>query len=265
MSKGKAIALGLVAFVALIGLLIVGVFYATSGITDTADEFFAEAREGDFDAAKQLTSQRLQSERTGESLGKFLEQNGLNAVTETSWSSRSINNDRGELEGTVTTQSGAAIPIKIEFVYEQEEWRITYIDVETVGLSDTSSSETNDADLELVGKATRLAGIHGMSLAQSIQYGDFETFSEYWVDDAKPSDLKAAFTQGPMSDEDISELKMGRAVVDSAIVDDNGNIAVEARFPLVTGTLEAQIVYQPDDDRPSDWDILGFNISFPDR
>lgn len=136
MNIKKAIGCGVIAIALFVGLILSVVFYATSGITEAADEFFAAARSGDDAAAYALTSQQLQNQLTSEDLGEFLEQNGLDAVVETSWASRSMENDRGELSGTVTTETGGAIPIEMGFIYEQEQWKISLIDVEAVGLDD---------------------------------------------------------------------------------------------------------------------------------
>ena len=92
------------------------VFYATSGITDTADEFFASAAEGDYVAAHQMAATQLRATRTPEELEQFLVEQGLDKVVETSWDSRSVNNDRGELVGTATNASGSKVALSMRFI-----------------------------------------------------------------------------------------------------------------------------------------------------
>ena len=139
MKVWQIVACVVVGFFVFIGALISLVFYATSGVADTADEFFAAANDGNYEQAYSLTSQQLQAQTDVQGLEEFLAANNLNEVVETSWSSRSINNDRGELDGTVTTSSGAAIPIEIQLIYEGEEWKITLIDADTAGLQSSGS------------------------------------------------------------------------------------------------------------------------------
>ena len=86
--QGCALAAG--AFALLLGVIIGVVFWATGGITDTADEFFAATNAGDYEAAQELTSQRLQGSGSAGDLRIFIEQQGLTDVADTSWASRSI-------------------------------------------------------------------------------------------------------------------------------------------------------------------------------
>lgn len=122
-------------FVLAIGAFVGVVFYATSGITDTADEFFAAVGEGDYEAAHALTSQRLQQLESPQGLEVFVNNSGLTDVVETSWNNRSINNDTGELTGSVTTSTGGTIPMTILFVHENDEWRIDGFDLQAGGLA----------------------------------------------------------------------------------------------------------------------------------
>ena len=135
MSLGKAIGCGFVSIFLFVGLIVSVVFWATGGITETADEFFAAANEGDYEAAYDLTSQQLQGQMTEADLEAFMVENGLDDVTGTSWSSRSITNDRGELSGAVTTATGATIPLDMDLIQEGEDWKIVFLDVGSAGVN----------------------------------------------------------------------------------------------------------------------------------
>ena len=132
--------LAVVAFLLLIAALVGVVFYATSGIVDTADEFFEAANEGDYERAYSLTSQQLQRATSEEDLEAFLVTNGLDDVTDTSWSSRNINNNNGALVGSLTTGSGGEIPAEITLIYEGDEWKIVFIDVGAAGLQSSGGA-----------------------------------------------------------------------------------------------------------------------------
>ncbi len=135
MNIGKVLGIGCLGVIALVGLIIGIVFYATSGITDTADGFFAAANEGDYAEAYSMTSQQLQRQLSEEELQEFMAGNGLDSVTDTSWASRSINNNRGELSGTATTATGGSIPLEMELIQEGDDWKIVFIDVGAAGVS----------------------------------------------------------------------------------------------------------------------------------
>lgn len=133
--QGCLIALGV--FVLFFAAIIGVVFWATGDIVETADDFFAAAAEGDYEKAHSLTYQRLQEQGSPEALEQFLTMNGLHEVTETSWSSRSIENSQGRVEGTVTTKSGGTIPLLVEFVSENDEWKISFIEPQRVGMENS--------------------------------------------------------------------------------------------------------------------------------
>jgi len=135
MKVAKVIGGGCLGLIVLFGLIMGVVFYATSGITDTADDFFAAVRDGDYEAAQGYTTQRLQEQTSTDDLREFVEDKGLTNVVDTSWSNRSIKNNTGELTGTAETGSGGTIPMTILFVSEGDEWRIDGFDVQSSGLS----------------------------------------------------------------------------------------------------------------------------------
>lgn len=121
-------------FVALIGGIISVVFYATSGVVDAGNGFFEAARKGDYEAAYALTSEDLKRNRTVAGLKEYIETNGLNEVVDTTWNSRSFENNSGKLEGSVKTRSGGVIPVTIELVKENGDWKVTYINRARSGL-----------------------------------------------------------------------------------------------------------------------------------
>lgn len=134
MKVWQAVGCAIVAFVLFIGLIVGAVFWATGGIVDAADDFFAAAAEGEYDQAHALTSQSFRAESTPAQLEHFLIAKGLNQVTDTSWNSRSINNSQGRIEGTLTTKSRGNIPVVVELVSENDEWRISLIEPQKLGL-----------------------------------------------------------------------------------------------------------------------------------
>ncbi len=134
MKVWQAVGCAIVVFVLFIGLIVGAVFWATGGIVDAADDFFTAAAEGKYDEAHALTSQAMQAENTPDQLERFLTERGLNEVTDTSWNSRSINNSQGRIEGTLTTKGRGKVPVVMELVSENDEWRISLIEPQELGL-----------------------------------------------------------------------------------------------------------------------------------
>ncbi|MCB2089071.1 MAG: hypothetical protein R3E18_09610 [Sphingomonadaceae bacterium] len=145
MKPWKIILVVLAGFLTFVGGLVAIIFYATSGITETSDEFFAAARSGQYQSAYELTTRQLRAETSPEQLQSFLESNGLDKVTETSWRSRSINNDQGRLEGTATTEDGGTIPLAVEMIKESDGWRISLIKPAESGLKGAGAAADDPA------------------------------------------------------------------------------------------------------------------------
>ncbi len=136
--KKRTIVLIIVACVAGIlavaGGIIGAVFYASSGVVDSGDGFFEAARNGDYEAAYALTSQDIRRNRTAAGLKEYMVSNGLDEVVDTTWNSRSFENNSGKLEGSVTTKSGGIIPVTVDLVKENGVWKISYINRARSGL-----------------------------------------------------------------------------------------------------------------------------------
>src|SRR3546814_4646475 len=86
--------------------IVIAVFSFTSGMTKTADEFFAAARKGNVEQAYQYTSPDFKAGTTRDELAAFLKANALDKVTGTSWSSRAINGPTSKIEGSLTIATG---------------------------------------------------------------------------------------------------------------------------------------------------------------
>jgi hypothetical protein len=120
-------------FVLFVGAIVWVVFYATSGVTGAADQFFATARGGDPNATYAATSTQLHSVTTPEQLDGFIKQYRLNQVADTSWSSRSFENNIGNVQGSVTLDDGSVVPLSIQLVKEGDAWKVSFIDTTQAG------------------------------------------------------------------------------------------------------------------------------------
>jgi len=263
MKKNYIILIVLGCLSAFIGLILAAVFYATSGITDTADEFFASARQGDYAAAHGLTSQSLQNECSVDRLTGYLEENGLNKVVDTSWSSRSVKNGEGELAGSLEIESGGTIPIVIKLVSEGDVWKINYMDVEQAGLktSGKSAKQATNGPVPEPAVVLNLARFHTGLWAEAVRRNDYEYFAEFWqgIDAAE---LKEAFSETQFTDEELKQFEVARPTVNSAEILDNGNLAIEAEFDIETQSIRTRYQFAKSDGELRDWEVAGLNVDF---
>lgn len=100
------------------------VFNLTAGLSDNADNLFAVARSGDYEAARRYLSSDLAERTDAADLRTYLEDNGLDQVVQTAWNSRQVSGDQGTLEGKVTTASGVQMAVRVELVKQQQAWKV---------------------------------------------------------------------------------------------------------------------------------------------
>ena len=112
------------------------VFWATSGLPKAADAFFTAIAKQDYPAAIQLTTADFQASTSAEQLQAFAEENGLTGYREASWSSRSIENDTGALEGTLTLADGGSIPVTVQLVKGADGWRVQNVSKANAGVQE---------------------------------------------------------------------------------------------------------------------------------
>ena len=110
---------GLAAF----GLLLFFILSRALGpLVDNGDRFMGALRDGDFQAAHAMATPELQREvgdaaRWGASIGNY-------QPAQWSWSQRSVRNDVGRLEGSVTYRGGNEGRAELRLHQVDGEWRV---------------------------------------------------------------------------------------------------------------------------------------------
>lgn len=147
MKKLLKIVLGLVGVIA---LALAAVFYFTADMVTVADEFFKAVKSNNMDKAYAYLSDDFKAATSRDALKDFLSKSGLMGFKDASWGQRSISGSRGELTGSVNTQSGGVIPIKISFVKGESGWKIYYIEKPSAGVQDNAASQQLPSEAQMV-------------------------------------------------------------------------------------------------------------------
>lgn len=271
--QGCLLAFG--AFALFIAAIIGAVFWATSGIVDVADEFFAAAYEGDYDTAHSLTSQRLQDQGSPQALEQFLTAQGLDKVTETSWNSRNIENSTGRLEGTVTTESGGNIPITVEFVSENDEWKISFIEPQRVGMQTSGggmaagnsppprgagSGAQSAIDPDAAYASTGRWLVSSGRLVSAWADDDYEMFSYIWKDEPAPEVLRERYPRGSLTDEEIEQLEDVRPVLETARYNEDGNVELGLSMTIPSRVVRTVFTFERPEGRDAPGDVLDLEV-----
>jgi len=117
------------------------IFYLTQGQVKASDQFLARIGEGKIHEAHQSTASVFRSEISEETFTEAINRSGLRDYASSSWHSRSRNNDKATLEGTVTTRDGREIPLTMHLIKENGEWKVIGFEIPNAGITDSPPSK----------------------------------------------------------------------------------------------------------------------------
>ncbi len=240
--KKKTVLIVLGSAVAVIAAIIGVVFYATSGMTGAADRFFEIARGGEQAEMYALTSAELRNSTSAEQLAGFIKANRFDQVAETSWSSRSIENGLGSLEGALTLDDGGVVPLSLQLVEEGGDWKISFIKLREAGLSGGVEPQMRGgaADVPPENVVLNTVWFHtglvfdvaqqeaGLGLQSSLEY-----FQQFCVEDITIAQLEELVAPLRNEKAGVELLDKARPVVERVSPLENGGFRAEGYFEAV--------------------------------
>ncbi len=247
-----------------IALFVGGIFYLTSGLAESADTFFTQVREGHIQKAYDNLSQAFKNNTSLDGLKRFLEANSLQDITETSWTSRSFENNSGELIGSVTTKDGATVPLEIALVKEAGSWKILGITTPRKGISDTQEKSaplppmeipSNDQLVELVRETTAAFGkaVDGKDMSVFHRY-----ISKLWQNQYSVQQLEDAYSSLYKLDAKWASLENLSPIFHQApLKNEDGVLIIQGHYPTKPDLLTFQYKYIPEG---LAWKLLGLSV-----
>ena len=141
-SMWKKILGGILIFIV---LLVALVMWATSGMSDVANEFFIDIKNKHYSDAYNLTSSDFKGSTSLEAFTKFIQSSRLDEYKDSSWSERSMSGKIGTLKGVITLKNGDNIPIVLKFVKSSsDEWKILGIKKERAGIKEVDEENSEE-------------------------------------------------------------------------------------------------------------------------
>lgn len=256
--KTVFIVLGCVAavIVAIVGL----VWYATSGMTAAADKFFATARNGEPAEVYAMTSAELHNATSSEQLASFIQANRFDQVAETSWSSRSIKNGLGSLEGSLTLDDGGVIPLSLQLVKEGGDWKVSFIELREAGLSGGAGPQTGGGDVPPENVVLNTVRFHTNLLFEAAQREDeagwqssLEYLQPFFVDGATIAQLEELVTPMRNLKDGVEIVSQSRQpVVERTSPAANGGFQAAGYYEVTPWRYDYDYTFIPDGD---DWKL----------
>jgi len=130
MKTWKKVLLGIAVFI--VGVVALAMF-ATSGLNKPVERHFAALHAGDvIGAYSELSIAARQQTSLDDFKAMLVNTPALTHVTGESFSSRTVTNGQGQLEGTLDIEGGGKLPIEIRLVKENDTWKILAYHVKPV-------------------------------------------------------------------------------------------------------------------------------------
>lgn len=241
-----------------IASIIAAVFYFTSGMVDSANAFFTAVQQKDMVKARTYLAEDFKASTDEKALTEFLAKSTLLNFKESSWSNRQITNGRGELDGSITTETGGVVPIKLSFVKENEAWKIYSIQKPTAGLQVENASPSLPAQAEQIALVKQ--SMHDFLV--SVDKKDMEHFrstvSNLWQQQFTTEKFNQSFKAITDNGANWSALESVEPVLSAeAKMDENGVLLLVGHYPTKPSQVqfEQKYIYEG-----TAWKLIGFSI-----
>ncbi len=256
----KKAAIIIVSIVVFIVILVGAVFMMTSGMTDTATAFFTEIKAKNYTKAYTHLSENFKANTSQDEFVKFLDKSALLKFKDTSWNSRSISGGKGELDGSVVTESGGVVPIKLSFIKENDLWKIYSIYKPKAGLSQDDASGKLPSTEELIALTDQSL----LVFAKSVNAKSFKEFYSYisqlWQKQTSVEKLDTAFKVFINQNFNMApSLKAINPKFDvKPSINSDGVLVVEGHYPGKPSSLIFKLEYVYEG---VGWKLLGVSIN----
>lgn len=275
----KKILLGLAVF---IGLIVGLAFWATSGMSSVADNFFNLLTQKNYTTAY---NEYLSSDFKGKTpLSKFIDYvktNRFDDIKETNWGNREINGNLGELEGSLVTKNGGAIPIKLKLVKANDNWQIYAITKPQSGISSENSLKESDkksketgsvytkpsnlklpSNQELVVLITDAMQHFSYSVKDKSMQEFYNSISNMWKKQTSLEELNRVFKKVIDANIDFTPLIDTKPEIKSSEITPDGALKVNALYKgeainMPNVKVELVTTYVNENGK---WRLLGFTI-----
>jgi hypothetical protein len=259
MKKWMKVLLGVVgALVGIFAIAIGAVFFFTSGMVDTADAFFAALKANDFRKAHTFLAAEFKASTDEKALREFLSRSSITSFKESSWSNRQVSGGRGELVGSITTDTGGVVPLKLTFVKENGDWKIYALQKPSAGLQTESSSRDAPSKDEAISLVKRSIHDFAVSADKRDMTHFYGTLSALWQGQVTTAKLNDAFK--PIMDSGATWSVLDRfdpVLSADGTVDEHGVLVLAGHYPTKPNQVYFQQKYVYEG---VTWKLVGFNI-----
>jgi hypothetical protein len=255
----KKALIGILLGIVLIVIIVAAVFYLTADVTRSGDSFLALIRDGNAKDAYQSTSREFQAATSQDQFMAFLKSSTIADYESAAWSSRSISDNIGELEGSIKTKAGGVVPVKMKFVKERGKWKLLSIEKASAGIVAEATPASVPADAELAAMSNNSV----LMLARAINYNDFGSFyssiSKIWQNQTTADALKENFKSFVDQKIDLTVIEgKNPEFSEKASIDGSGRLILTGFYLVPPAKINFTLKYIKEEKQ---WELVGINVS----
>jgi hypothetical protein len=244
--------------VAIIVLGITAVFYFTADMVTVADEFLNAVKSKDFAKAYSYASDDFKAATSKDALGDFLSRYGLTGFKSASWTQRSISGNRGELTGSVSTESGGVVPIKLSLVKGESGWRIYSLEKPASGIQERAEPRQPPSEEEQVKLVSTAMHVFAVSVNEKDMAKLHGFSSNLMQQQYTIQKLTDAFNPFYKLGVDLTLLDKYSPIFDGkASINDDGVLVIKGYYPTKPSQVyfEQKYIYEG-----MSWKLLGISV-----
>ncbi len=231
-----------IAFI-LVVIAIAAALFFTSDLTQTVDNFFNAIKNNNYTEAQNYLSRNFKSTTTVAEIKRAFPYSRFKHYSGYSFKNREVNADgTGTLKGSIKFSDGSILPIKIELVKENDEWKINHISLPRTGLT-TGSQQQKSSPTQY--KALVHKSIS--ELVNAIQNNDYSNFySDTSVEFKKSVSLektKRVFSRFKAVNINWNDIGSMSPVITSQETKDNGVLELKGYYPTKPVHLGFRLEY----------------------
>lgn len=244
---------------ALVVVAIVAVMFMTAGMSDTADKFFTAVKSDNYDEAYSLLSEDFKSNTSKSQLESYLSTNALTKFKEASWESRSVNGGRGELTGSITTETGGVVPISLGFVKGDNDWKIYSIKKPSSGIQEETESVQLPSEKEQVKLVSDSMHVFAVSVKEKSMLKMFNHVSNLWQKQFSVEKFNEVFGSFYQFGDALMVLDQhSPQFSEKAAINEDGVLILKGLYPTKPNQLyfEQKYIYEG-----LGWKLMGLNVN----
>ncbi len=176
----------------------------TSGMSTTTDEFFLALKNNDLKTAYSKTAISFQHRVPQDKFDTYLDTRSLKQVISQSWTAKSISGDTGYFAGSIKHDDGSVLGYRLNFVNENESWKIADF-IPNYVKENTNSSDSNGVGRAIVQTPEKLVQDTMGLFYDDLIAGDFTNFynaiDSSWKTEITADDFTKQFLSSYTDDE----------------------------------------------------------------